>query len=65
MQYKFDALLLFSLNQFDVEFYCGQFLIVWCVWLYSMLTATTNTVPINITSPWLKPLIIVHSYLQI
>ena len=31
--------------------------------LYSMLTPTTNTVPINITPPWLKPLIDYCSFL--
>ena len=31
--------------------------------LYSMLTPTTNTVPINITSPWLKPLVDYCSFL--
>ena len=65
IQYKFDALLLSSLNQFDVEFYFGQFPIVWCAWLYSMLTATTDTVPINITSQWLKPLVDYCSFLPL
>ena len=31
--------------------------------LYSMLTPATNTVPINITSPWLKPLVDYCSFL--
>ena len=31
--------------------------------LYSMLTPATNTVPINITSPWLKPLVDYRSFL--
>ena len=57
--------MLFSLNRCDVEFYFGQFSIVWCAWLYSMLTATTNTVPINIISPWLKPLVDYCSFLPL
>ena len=31
--------------------------------LYSILTPATNTVPINITSPWLKPLVDYCSFL--
>ena len=32
---------------------------------YSMLTPTTNAVPINITSPWLKPLVDYCSFLPL